>query len=331
MISIDEAVAYNRERAPLAVRDQTTWRLRCPAKKSGVMWVARHQRALGLEVDGKLGPMTTAALEMRYGPLDTKKHTRVPMPFFVHRWGYDHAHDVDDLDWPTKSPAFEAATDDGSWESGAARLVAGYEPRTGTFHRAPDSYISLDGGSFGLAHYWGADAAPLISLLARELPAPADEAWGEQAGLVADERRLARELGRAPGKMPHRHRLSWLVAGWRKVARQERAIHLQVDEWLQDKVREGRRLARAHGWGCELARRDGGRILAACTRLANSGYGKGRRYIAAASRDSDEGAMTVLERVYCTPRSQGGYGKPDRWVRITGWGEFRGPAPLGWR
>lgn len=330
-VQIDKALAYNR-RAPVAFLDQTTWVPLAPATEQGVAWVAERQRQLELGVDGCLGPATQAALVQRYGPLDTRRHTQHPLPVFVARWGYDHAHDVDDLAWPSRSPAFEAATDDGSWQSGMVRLVAGWAPSTRTFSRAPDSYISLDGGSFGLAHYWSSDALPLIEGMARALPSLARLAYGPHLETLYDTSAMRRLLGRTPGKRPHEARLGWLVAGWRLFARDKAAIALQVEAWLQDKVSEGRELAKWAGWRNALASEVGGVLLAACVRMCNSGAGNARRWISAARDDVGPTAapLAVLERAYRNGAPRG-YGKPERWRVLTTWREFRGPAPREWR
>lgn len=342
---INDAIAYNARHAATPFIDQSTGDWVHPASAEGVAWVARQQRALGrspgdlrsegevLTIDGMLGPKTRDAYERRFGRLAVRLHTEVSMPALVSRWGYDHAHeslddDPDGMEWRQLDAAYEAYTADGTWESGALRLVARYSPKTGRFNRTPSSYISLDGVSLGLAHYVDRGAAELVSRTVKLNRCYANRVFGAELADDLAERRLDGLFLERGVEVEHQFRRSPLVAGWRYVSRTRPAMKLQADLWLHDKVNEGVTLARQHGWFSDLRGADGGKVLAACTRMANSGVGKARRYIRnARKKHGKRGAMRDLEAAFLLARKDGGYGKPDRWRMITSWAEFRGPAP----
>lgn len=338
--SIDAQNYNGRDSVPQIIMCQSQHVPIKPRNAEGVEWVEMHQKALGLTPDGKLGPKTMAALEDRYGSLDDQQHTVHPMPVWVSRWGYDHAHDYGHLDWPYHEPSWKRYTDDGSWNSAMLRLVSGFSPASLTFNRSPRSVISLDTLSIGFCHYWAKTMVKHVPAVCHVVPRLVCEAFPDpdHQDIVSDRIELTDMLQSTrtilvdgkwiderywrKGKDKFSSEHAWFVSGWRHLMMQPSAIEAHVKSWIQKYVYKGRALViRYFGEQC-LSREDGGRILAAVVRMVNSGPAE--RWIRKGVKEKSKRPMKALEYIYKLPRSDGGYGKPDRWSRIMSWDGFRG-------
>lgn len=254
--------------------------------------------------------------------------TEHPLPPFKRRWGYDHAEVTG---WPYRDAQWIKVTGSGSWEAGMLRMVSGYSPTRGTVSRGPDAWISLDTYSVGIAHWWARTAPTLFARIALEAPALATWAWGsERARKMEDPRWLPSQVKPRRRKNQkvrgHDPRLDWLCEGWWAIARHPRVIKIQCEHWLGNYPASARTHARKLGWDRALRGADGGRILAALTRMHNSGAAY-RRVRAGKKASGSRRPMEILETAYHLPKDKGGYGKPGRWKKLIAWSEFTGPAP----
>lgn len=250
------------------------------------------------------------------------------LPAFTRRWGYDHA-EVEP--WPYKDAQWIQMTSTGLWAAGMLRMVSGYKPSRGTVSRGPDSWISLDTYSVGIAHWWAKTAPKLFARIALEAPDLARWAWGsERAEKMEDKRWLPSQVKPRRRKNQkvkgHDSRLDWLCAGWWAIARHPRIVRIQCDHWLGNYPASARRHAEKLGWSDALRGSDGGLILAGLTRMHNSGAAY-RRVRAGKKEARSRDPITILETAYHLPRDKGGYGKPGRWRKLISWDEFKGPAP----
>lgn len=322
----DGAVRYNRNRNFSREKlDQMSSRIgHREVPSPTIQWteaLARWQAEMGLEVDGMAGPTTQAALlGSGDGLLPPLLH---PLPPLIERWGYDHLQP-----FPEKAPVWLEIVSGESWLSGMLRLLTSTDHNRGTCSRSPGSVISLDTISFGIAHWWAGTCGRLFQRLAETAPALCDEAWGEAFTKAILAPSWAEEnLGRGRGWVSLSARLYGLAGGFKWAAMNSRhryaMARVQCDLWAETYVPKGRRLAESLGG---LDGPDGGKILAACVRLCNSGAAW-RRVRAAQERAKSSDPMAVLENCYTTSREGGGYGKPDRWERINTDAAFSGPAP----
>ena len=324
---IDEALKYNQGRHELdnsdainAMRIHFSLSADGSIDKGFVLAVAQWQLNQGLIVDGKLGPITHGSIIRSIANDIPIKH---PLPPIVKRWGYDHAELTK---FPYKDIQLELATSNGTWGSGMIRLVSGYSTSRKTFNRGLDSFITLDTYSLGIAHWWAESAPELLSELATKEPEIASWAWGDKVAiLLQDEDWLLEIIPPKRGKKQYDDSLAWLLAGWWACARHPRVVRIQVETWFQEYINRALNVANSMHWTDHLASDIGGKILAALTRAANSG--KGARHIR--KFDSGGSPLDTLKKFYNTGRDNGGYGKPDRWKKISTWTNFTGPAPVG--
>lgn len=312
------------------------WKTLDLRSEEGILWTSHIQKAFGLKVDGIFGPNTRKKFERRYGPLTMDKITPHPLPLMVWRWGYDHGHDWDDTRWPFRDKEWEKVTSGGDWEDGMVRLVSGYDSRNGTTSRPGRSYITLDVASISFSHEWSKAIPEFLADLMKMIPDLMEEAFGKDiAAKLRDPKWMRKEVPWARGKegrVPHTPNKNWLAAGWWWLGDHEEALPATKKLWLSQYAVGGRRMAEDFGWGDDLRGCNGGRILAATTRLANSGVGSGRRRIRAGIKKcGSRDPMKALETTYRLSRKEGGYGHADRWDhRIIPWDEFEGPAPEKW-
>jgi peptidoglycan hydrolase-like protein with peptidoglycan-binding domain len=282
--------------------------------------VAAWQMQQGLEVDGKVGPKTERSLRRALSPQPAPLHG---LPPITRRWGFDHA---ELRPFPYSDTQLEAITGTGSWTAGAIRLVAGYDAGRRTVNRGLDSFTTLDTFSIGIAHWWADTAPELLAEIARREPNLAAWAWGRHtAEQLEDEDWLPTRHPPRRGKKTLQPELHWLLSGWWACARHPSVASIQCELWLDKYVGRARTAAKRLGWEDELMGSDGGKILVALARAANSGRGSTqiRQF-----RQGD-GALAALKRFYLADRddSPRGYDKPDRWKKIVAWNEFDGPAP----
>lgn len=236
-----------------------------------------------------------------------------PLPQKTEMWGYDHVPKT----WRKADPQFTAMTAPANVTCGLVRLVAGYE--NGTFSRGPDSVISLDTISVGIAHWWAGTIPSLLSGICRAHPDLAAWAFGAEVAQKATSKAwLESVLGDDRGKGPLRPEVEWLAAGWYEIARHPRWVHAQVQAWLDKYVGAASQECAKHGWDSALA-------LAACARLRNSG--ELGLVDDAIERLKTRDPMQVLAYVYNAPESQGGYDHPERWQKLTTWPHFKGKMP----
>lgn len=298
-----------------------------PATTAAVkLWQARE----GLAQDGKVGPKTLGALGLSR---DTDKSKDLvvpardpvvvsdgphPMPPMVWRWGYQHAELAP---FPYADTQLEEVTSTGSWYAGAIRMVAGRRRTRVLYSRGLDSGITLDTGSFWTPHYWIDTVRDVLEDMTHDLPRLMVWGFGEErTSLLSNQSYLKPYAIRGHrGLDPE---LAWLFAGSWAIARHPQVVRYTLSRWVEDYVSKGLRTARGLGWSRHLSGPDGGRILMACTRAANSGrQGRIRNFRGATP-------MKRLERFYLTSKKKGGYGKPKRWQKILAWAQFEGPAPM---
>lgn len=332
-----KAIRYNEKQAcvPSHFVCQSTGRVIQKGTLEALAWVRMHQRALSLHPDGMIGPQTQQALMSRYGPFAQCMLTDHMMPVYVRRWGYDHAHDHGSLDWPAPEPEWQRHTAKLDWRSGMMRLVSGYTPPRqgsmsglGTFSRGPRSVISLDTLSIGIAHFWAATIpAHMVGMFSR-VPKLCLYAFMLHADKPLDDRDWwAGQVPQRKGKGPITVDLAWFVSGWRWLLSQPDAMTAHADLWLAKYARKAVKIASSHFGASSLQSRDGGIILAAVTRMTNSG--PANRWIKAAKKrvGRRSNPRDILEDAFLTSRSDGGYGKPDRWEKIVTWKQFTQPVP----
>lgn len=297
-----------------------------PTTEEGVKWVARQQELLGAKIDGMLGGQTSSEYTYRYGPLTTGMHTQFPMPLYKYMWGYDHAYEPGQVSWPKKEPGFlyflEELEEEGhSFQAGLLKLLTGFNPRNLEFNRWPRSVISLDTISAGVFHYW---AMTLIEHVLEILPDPslAYIVFSEDAEPILN--RPKEYFRPVAGKNRMAFHFADFVVGWRILMSSGEMIRRHCNVWLDNYVGDALSIIDEKGWTPQLKSPDGSRILAAVTRMRNSGYVNKRLEVGEkVSKSSDP--MKVLEAAYNTPRKQDGYGKPNRWKKIQNWPEFEGP------
>jgi hypothetical protein len=341
---IERAIAFNKRVECRPFLCQATFERIDPRTPEGVQWVAQVQDLFDdeswtkkpkasyydpsrrVKVDGMFGGQTQSEYIKRYGPLSETPSTLHPMPVLGSLWRYDHAYDPGQVEWPSYEPEWETFTHATSWVNAMLRLVSGYKGR-GKFDRFPRSVISLDTVSVGIAHHWAGSVADDLVDIVKALPELAEQAWGDNAQRMLDEDWTEDLFRPRKGKMAMQARLNWYISGWRFLMGNPEAIRFHANDWLRDYVKGGHRLVSKFGWKKELRGSAGGQILAASVRLMNSGraYTRVRNGMDKAGKGAS--AMKILEATYNLPRSEGGYGKPARWKKITTWKGFQGPAP----
>jgi len=347
-IDIHKAMEYNRRKAPGPFLCQSSLAKIDPGSPAGVRWVAHHQHSLDdaswskegrswydpdkrITIDGMLGPQTQRELIRRYGEFSSTLQTRHPMPWFISVDRYDHARDPDALSYRQSAPEWEDFTAHGRWFDAMFRLVSGWEESSHTFSRVPRDWISLDEFSIGIAHFWADTAPNLLSSFVKDLPDLSADAWGDTADKMRDPNWIRGKVRVLTGKRAHQSRYNWLCSGWWYAARRPEAMAWQATDWLRRYGRSAKRTIKHFNWTDHLLGEDGGRILAAVIRMANSGGA--RRMIRVGQGIEGENAppMRVLEAAYKAPKTKDGkkfgYGKPGRWQKILDWSGFAGPAP----
>lgn len=234
-----------------------------------------------------------------------------PLPEIKKMWGYDHAPDVYnkvDLQW-------DKITGDGSFLSGLLRLVSGSKGG-GKFSRGPDSWISLDTVSVGIAHWWAATIPDLFARFAVEKPELVEWAWGKEAAAAMRNPNFLRGYLQAKrGKMPHNKKFDWLLAGWYEIARHPEIIKICVDRWLLSYLPPSVSVMRIYQW-------KRGDTKAGLVRLTNSRGSAGMSSLvkSAVKKIKSTEEQEVLPYVYTEL-----YKKPDRWKAITSWPQFKEP------
>lgn len=237
----------------------------------------------------------------------------LPMPEVTRKWRYDHCP----LTYHKRDPQWHAITDTGTLAAGLLRLVSGYDPDGDTFSRGPDSFLSLDLYSIGIAHWYSGTAPDLLAEMAQRQPAVM--AWGfgeDRAQAMRDPEWLPETVGVAKGKMSLRSSVEWLCRGWYEVARWPALIQIQAEAWLDSYARDAAAEMRAQGWRSN-------RAFAALARLANSRGGSGMRRMV--RRGIDRADTTdehdVIEVIY---ESEDLYDHPERIELIDSMPEFSG-------
>ena len=314
------------------------------------------QRGLGLpevQCDGKWGKMSVAYLVSWQttngfeadGLLTTEQYQHFPtnfdnipepvqkLPLFTktaasgkHGY-YDHAYDPSDPtkgSWPVVDTQWEEMTSTGSWLSSMLRLLTGRSVnRSGkvTYDREVDDFVTLDTYSVGIAHWWAGTAPDqLFQPLVQKFPALAEEAWGKEGAKILRDspKKLMEITGVEKGHRRYNPRtLSWIVAGWYHVARRPEVIAFMVELWCRDYVSKG--LGRCRTFKMDLSGANGGLILAAVTRICNSGPALADRALGKFYKGikNQEDAIKALRTIYHTDRDENGYSKggngPGRW------------------
>lgn len=340
--------AYNDRRLDGTMRDPITLLDLDTGSDAFVRWTALLQAALGLKVDGAFGPRTEEAFLTRYGTEEERQELEHPLPLWVSRWGYDHGHPWEDTSWPLKDEQFAQLTGTGSWAAGMLRLVSGWSATQETFSRGLDSIVTLDTVSVGHPHYWAQRIPKVIAHVWNRAPEVCALGWGEDGrerfGLASfarelDLARTSSALSRpsfttrkayrvARGHKPASASLNWFASGWWRVSRHPDFVRAFIKHWIEDYLEDAWHLLGRFGWHNRArVSEDGGRILAAATRMSNSGMGAAIRRLELVMREVGRDPMKAFRKTFLKPRSQGGYGHPDRWHKIMSWEEFAGPAP----
>lgn len=335
----------------LAEKNKAVW-----GDKADTAWIQRGVGLVGSDVDGLWGTSTVAALiewqrRKRFTPdglltVEQSEHFPVsgdaipdpidtdtrPIPKFCRTKAsstnkpYDHAYWPDDPTsggWPVIDNQWEAITGTGSWLGAMLRLLTGrgMDSKGQVYYdREPDDFITLDTYSLGFAHFW-ADTAPqkVLAEIVRRLPKESVNAWGKPAcDILLDPKKVKAITGVERGPRRYNPRtLSWLVAGWSRVARLPEALAVQVEVWLKDYV--GEALAICAENNLPLNGREGGLVLAAVSRMCNSSPVLARTAIKKFWRKGSDASAAVgmLRDIYALDREQGGYSKrgngPRRW------------------
>lgn len=301
--------------------------------KWGVMTVAylvSWQTKNGFEADGLL---TTEQFQHFPTNFDTIPEPVQKLPLFTKTAAsgkqgyYDHAYDPSDPtkgSWPVIDSQWEQMTSTGSWLASMLRLLTGRSVnRAGvvTYDREVDDFVTLDTYSVGIAHWWAGTAPDqLFQPLVQKFPALAEESWGKEgAKLLRDSPDKVMEItGIERGHRRYNPRtLSWIVAGWYHIARRPEVIAFMVELWCKDYVSKG--LSRCRTFKMDLSGSNGGLILAAVTRICNSGPALADRSLSKFYKGvkNQEDAIKALKTIYHTDRDENGYSKggngPGRW------------------
>ena len=316
-----------------------------PETARGVFaWQYVRADSMGLAADGKVGPATRRQLRRYYddqkpGPVDRSRDVYLrkdlfgqgplhPVPMLRTMWGYGHAEEPGDP-WPYGESAAQwihALAYRPRWGAGAVGLVCGFNPSKDTVSRMPWGAVGLDDGSYGVAHYWSQSSPKMFARICKRAPELAAYGWGAaRAQAMREPEWLLKHHPPSRGHMPYPKSMHWLLAGWWLIARHPVAIRLQCAGWWAEYVGRGRRTAERMGWKDALSSPDGGQILAATTRMANSGKGAKRLkpFIHRGDRPLD-----TLRRFFLAPKDERGYGKKkSRWRNVTTWAHFKGPVP----
>ncbi|WP_299844151.1 hypothetical protein [uncultured Roseovarius sp.] len=246
---------------------------------------------------------------------DGKLEALHPIPHSTQKWGYDHLpylYRKQDLQW-------EAITGTKSFEAGLCRLVSGWDGSN--FSRGPDSWISLDTYSIGIAHWWAKTAPELLSSICDQQPILAEFAWGKTTSMaMTNPDWLLEVVPPVRGKTPHHKNLDWLLSGWFAIARHPNVIKICVDTWLAGYTKTPLKLMEEYGW-------NNGTSLAGLVRMTNSRGSSGvkklvKRAINLVGNSTDE--MAVIKLAFEHPDL---YDKPKRLKLIQSWPEFVAAAP----
>lgn len=318
--------------------------------KMDVKWIQSGVGLVGEDVDGDLGPTTSAFIlewqkRSRFEPtgvldLEQIQHFPLPndtipdpihqVPLFARTRAsstnkpYDHAYFAEGgAGWPVIDNQWEAATSTGSWLAAMLRLLTGRGVNSKGqpyYDREPDDFITLDTYSIGFPHFW-ADTAPekLLRPLVERFPYLAVGAWGEDGVLTLLDPEATKAItGTATGARRYNPRtLAWLAAGWSHIARHPEVLAFQVEVWVREYVLEA--LAICREFALPLAGREGGLILAAVARMCNTGPATCRAALRKYWRKGTDStaAVGVLRDIYGIDRKAGGYSKngngPRRW------------------
>jgi len=234
-----------------------------------------------------------------------------PLPKSTQKWGYDHIPDV----YNKVDKQWRQITGDGSFISGLLRLLSGYKGN-GKFSRGPDSWISLDTVSVGIAHWWADTIPDLFSRIATEKPLLTKWAWGEEAAeAMKDPKFLKGHLKAKRGAVPHNKKFDWLLSGWYEISRHPEVIEICVKDWIDSYIPPGQSVFKKYKWKL-------GTTLAGLVRLANSRGAKGMASLVkkGMSELGTDSETEVLPFVYKEL-----YKKPERWEQITSWNQFKQP------
>jgi len=273
------------------------------------------QKANDLDADGKIGPATYQAMRSSPGLTESPFPPKHVVPPPEEMWGYDHCPNV----YRQKCPAWEETTSTGTFEAGLCLLVSGWKDVT--FSRSPDSWISLDELSIGIAHWWSDTAPKLLATIAQEAPKLAKWAWGEEAaGLMVNENWIRSNIHIQRGKEPYKERYDWLLSGWWEIAQHPDIVKLCVREWLASYSPPGLEMMAQYDWVFATS-------LAGLIRLTNSRGAGGMRSIINEAIEivgNDYMETKILETAYCDENL---YDHLERWELIQSMEEFIGRAP----
>jgi len=233
------------------------------------------------------------------------------LPKIKKMWGYDHAPDV----FNKVDNQWKQITGDGSFVSGLLKLVSNYKGE-GKFSRGPDSWISLDTVSVGIAHWWAQTMPALFVRFAREKPEIAKWAWGEEAAeAMKDPQFLVKHLNAKRGKGPHNKKFDWLLSGWYEIARHPEIIQICADQWLNSYVPPSCGIMEKYHW--KRSDTKAGLIRVTNSRGAGGMSSMVREAVNLLGSKSEKKVMPYLfEKLYK---------KPSRWEKITSWPNFKQP------
>lgn len=233
------------------------------------------------------------------------------LPKITEKWGYDHIPDV----YQKVDPQWDQITGNGSFVAGLLKLVSNSKGG-GKFSRGPDSWISLDTVSVGIAHWWAGTLPNLFSKFAQEKPALCVWAWGDKpAELMKDPNFLKEHLQAKRGKYPHNNKFNWLLSGWYEISRHPEIIGICCREWLESYVPPSNIIMEKYHW-------KKGTTKAGLIRLTNSRGSKGMFSLIdkGIKELKSKAEDKVMPFVYETL-----YEKPDRWKSILSAKEFKKP------
>jgi len=278
-----------------------------------VQAVAEWQDKHRLEVDGKVGPITLRIMkdEITVGTYPVMH----PLPKITSMWGYDHCPNT----YKKSCPAWHDATKEPTFVNGLLRLVSGGHDERDRFSRSPDSWISLDELSIGIAHWWAETAPKILSAIAQKLPGVAAHAWGTTAISMRGIDWLRAQIRAKRGKRPHQAKYDWLLSGWWEVGQHPEVVELCARQWLSDYTPAGLALMRKYDW------REG-TTLAGLVRVTNSRGAGGMKSLVkrAITKAGTHCEGEILPIVF---NDEDLYDHPERWEVITSLPHFEGRAP----
>lgn len=232
------------------------------------------------------------------------------------------------------------ATTKGTFEGALLRTVSGAKGigEDLTFSRPPDSYISLDSVSIGIAHWWAETIPAILKDIAIKHPAIARWAWGDfvaermkdfdwidsqifygpniegkplpkVSGLTGGKARAAiyKSLTSASSFKSHDEvKYNWLLSGWHEIGRHPEIIKLQARNWFKHYANPAKDAMLKHNFKSE-------RMYAGLCRMANSGAGSMKSNIRKAVQNSSSSNEADILRLAFSP---GYYDELDRLAYI---------------